>query len=134
MRKTFVKKMYIIIIFILLISFVFKSNVYASYSIKNIFTDAQDFLKSGDEAGNMIDRQALKNTSSFIFKLLYSIGIIVAVAVGIVLGIQFMVASAEDKAKVKEAIIPYVVGCIVLFGAYPIWTYVVNLVKSSTTF
>lgn len=47
--------------------------------------------------------------------------------VGTILGIQFMVASAEDKAKVKEAIVPYVVGCIVIFGAFTIWGTAVNI-------
>lgn len=47
--------------------------------------------------------------------------------VGTVIGIQFMVASAEDKAKVKEALIPYVIGCAVIFGAFTIWSMAVNL-------
>lgn len=51
-------------------------------------------------------------------------------AVGIVIGIQFMVASAEDKAKVKEALVPYIVGCIVIFGAFTIWSIAVNMGQS----
>lgn len=47
--------------------------------------------------------------------------------VGTIIGIQFMVASAEDKAKVKEALIPYVIGCAVIFGAFTIWSIAVNL-------
>lgn len=47
--------------------------------------------------------------------------------VGIIIGIQFMVASAEDKAKVKETLVPYIVGCIVIFGAFTIWSIAVNL-------
>lgn len=61
------------------------------------------------------------------YKLLMAIGIVIMFAVGIVIGIQFMVASAEDKAKVKEALIPYIVGCIVIFGAFTIWSIAVNL-------
>ena len=34
-----------------------------------------------------------------------SIGIVVMFLVGTIIGIQFLVASAEDKAKVKEALI-----------------------------
>lgn len=47
--------------------------------------------------------------------------------VGTIIGIQFMLASAEDKAKVKEALVPYVVGCFVIFGAFTIWSTVVNI-------
>ena len=48
-------------------------------------------------------------------------------AVGTIIGIQFMMASAEEKAKVKEALIPYVVGCAVIFGAFTIWSIAVNI-------
>lgn len=44
-----------------------------------------------------------------------------------------MVASAEDKAKVKEALIPYIVGCIVIFGAFTIWSIAVNMGQSITS-
>lgn len=61
-----------------------------------------------------------------------AIGIIIMFAVGTVIGIQYMVASAEDKAKVKEALIPYIVGCIVIFGAFTIWSIAVNLGQEIT--
>ena len=47
--------------------------------------------------------------------------------VGTIIGIQFMIASAEDKAKVKEALVPYIIGCVVIFGAFTIWSIVVNI-------
>ncbi len=130
MKKTF--KIINIFILIIVISLFLNINAQA-YSIKNIFTDAQNFTETGNNVSEMIDTSALKNTSSFIFNILYSIGIVTAVAVGVVLGIQFMVASAADKAKIKETLIAYVVGCLVLFGAYPIWKMIVNLVQTVTT-
>lgn len=53
--------------------------------------------------------------------------------VGTILGIQFMIASAEEKAKVKETLVPYIVGCIVIFGAFTIWSIVVNLGQDITS-
>ena len=47
--------------------------------------------------------------------------------VGTIIGIQFMLASAEDKAKVKEALVPYIIGCVVIFGAFTIWSIAVKL-------
>ena len=131
MKKTLKTKYIIALIVVLIISF--NINVCKAYSIDKIFTDAQNFIEAGEEVGNKIDEQALKNTSSFIFNLLFSIGMVVAVAIGIVLGIQFMVASAEDKAKVKEALIAYAVGCLVLFGAYGIWKLVITVVQGVFT-
>ena len=54
-------------------------------------------------------------------------------AVGTIIGIQFMMASAEEKAKVKEALIPYVVGCAVIFGAFTIWSIAVNIGQDITS-
>lgn len=81
----------------------------------------------GDPVSNAINETQLQETSNFMYKLLLAIGIIVMFIVGTILGIQFMIASAEDKAEVKKALVPYVVGCIVIFGAFTIWSIVVNL-------
>lgn len=53
--------------------------------------------------------------------------------VGTIIGIQFLVASAEDKAKMKESLIPYIAGCIVIFGAFTIWSAVVHLGQDITS-
>lgn len=81
---------------------------------------------------SVIDEDQLKETSNFMYKLLMAVGIVVMFIVGIIIGIQFMVASAEDKAKVKEALVPYIVGCIVIFGAFTIWSIAVNMGQSIT--
>ncbi|MCI8481836.1 MAG: hypothetical protein HFJ27_01800 [Clostridia bacterium] len=49
--------------------------------------------------------------------------------IGMYLGIKFMISSAEDKAKVKEALIPYIAGCVVVFGAFTIWRLVILLLS-----
>ena len=62
-----------------------------------------------------------------IWGLLFPLGIAVTVIVGGVLGIKFMLASAEDKAKVKESLVPYVVGCVVIYGAFGIWKLTIEI-------
>lgn len=100
------------------------------YSIANIFTDAKNFVSIGNNVEATIDSQALQDTSSFIYKLLLAIGIVVAIIVGIILGMQLMIASAEDKAKVKEALVAYAISCFVLFGAFGIWKLVTNVLTN----
>ena len=122
----------VIIIYILISIFIFLTSSSMAYSIDNIFTDAKDFLNAGNTVESTISKTELKNTASFIFNLLKAIGIIIAIAVGIVLGIQFMVSSAEDKAKVKEALIAYCISCVVFFSAYRIWVIVISIVQDIT--
>jgi hypothetical protein len=51
--------------------------------------------------------------------------------VGVILGIQFIVSATEGKAKIKEKLIPYCIGCIVVFGAFGIWKLVINILKDT---
>ena len=38
-----------------------------------------------------------------------------------------MLGSIEEKANIKESLIPFVIGCIVVFGAFGIWRIFVSL-------
>jgi len=113
----------IAIISVFIIVSVFPVKVFSSW-----VDDADNFLKS---AGNSItvDKDQLTSTSDEIYNTLTSIGMIVAVIVGMILGITYMMTGAVDKAKVKESIVPYLLGCIVIFGAFGIWKLVINVMN-----
>ncbi len=98
-----------------------------SHALGNIFSDGKSFLQHGDDISETLETGKLEGTSDYIYNILLGIGIMVAVIIGMILGIQFMAASAGEKAKVKEALIPYVIGCIVVFGSFTIWKIVVNI-------
>lgn len=44
-------------------------------------------------------------------------GIVIAVIILMVLGIKYMMGSAEEKAEYKKTMIPYLVGAILIFAA-----------------
>ena len=46
------------------------------------------------------------------------------------MGLNFITQSIEEKAKVKESMVPWVIGIIVSFGAFTIWEVAVNLFQS----
>ena len=95
----------------------------------DIFTTGDDFIKKGSEVQKTIDEEQLRTDASSIFKILSTIGVILSVIIGGILGIKFMMASAEDKAQIKEMLIPYVVGCVVIYGAVTIWMIVVKIME-----
>ena len=64
------------------------------------------------------------------YNILITIATFVAVLVGGILGVKIMIASADEKAQVKELLIPYVIGCIVVFGAFGIWKLVVTILQN----
>ena len=95
----------------------------------DIFGIGDNFIKQGSDAQNTIDEEQLRTDASSIFKILLTIGIVLSVIIGGILGIKFMMASAEDKAQIKEMLIPYVVGCVVIYGAVTIWMIVVKIME-----
>lgn len=92
---------------------------------EGIINSGDSFLQTGKD-GATADADATSDTEtskfiSILYSTLLTLGIIVTIAVGGVMGIKFMMASAEDKAKIKESMVPYVVGSILIFGAFGIW-------------
>ena len=56
------------------------------------------------------------------YNILLAVGVAVAVIVGGIIGLRFMtVTSAEEKAEITKLLIPYLIGCIVVFGGFAIW-------------
>ncbi len=129
MKNKVIKILSFVIIFFI-ISTIFSNT---SNAISNILSGAENFISSGaSENGVTIDTNKLKENSDMIYNILLTVGIIAAFAVGAYLGIKFMTSSIEGKADIKQALIPYIVGCIVVFGAFAIWKIVVNLASRST--
>ena len=93
-----------------------------------IIGEAQNFRNSGTDAVT-INGDNLKKGSDTFYNILLSIGIFLAIAIGMYLGVKFMLSNAEDKAKVKEALIPYIAGCIVIFSAFIIWKVAILLLS-----
>jgi len=125
MSKSIFIKLLICIIFVTILSTSFSMS--PSYALGDIFSQGKGFLEAGNDIDNTINTTKLGETSDYIYNTLLAIAIMVAIIVGMILGIQFMAASADEKAKVKEALMPFVVGCIVVFGAFTIWKVVVNI-------
>ena len=46
-------------------------------------------------------------------------------------GIKLIKEAVEEKAKIKELMVPYIVGCIVMFSAFTIWKIVVTIGNQS---
>lgn len=114
-------------IVIVLIIFVFPKSVYASTNttLDGIMEGGDDFLKEGSKTG--LDKNELHETSNFTYNVLLGICMIIAVIVGMILGIKYMSAESEEKATIKETLIPFVLACVLMFGAFKIWETIVNI-------
>ena len=52
-----------------------------------------------------------------IITIITTLGSVLSVIVLIVIGIKYMVGGIEQKAEYKRTLMPYVIGCILLFAA-----------------
>lgn len=117
-------KIIITLIFISLFTLTTSTTVVEASFWSDMFGQANVFIQEGrngaeSEVGTSDVQTA--EVITILFNTLMSLGSIIAVGIGGALGIKFMTSSAEDKAKVKESMIPYVIGCAVIFGALAIW-------------
>lgn len=128
MKKKILK---IFLIFSVLLSILFL-NIQPTYASKmdEIFGGAQNFIQQGNPE-NAMSKEKIQAMSSILYNVLFVIAICVAVGIGIYIGIQFMTSGVEQKAKIKETLIAYVAGCIVVFGSFTIWKLVVTILQSA---
>lgn len=105
---------------------------------EEIFSSGDEFLEEGKngqtsingstgEKENVINESYLQEAVNGMYNIFFILGVALSVIVGAVLGIKFMWGSIEQQAKVKELLIPYIIGCIIVFSAFGIWKMVVNI-------
>ena len=73
-----------------------------------------------DFTGGNIDGSSTSgiiNLGNQIVSVVRTVGVLVAVVILLVLGIKYMVGSAEEKADYKKSMIPYLVGAVLIFAA-----------------
>ena len=99
----------------------------AGDSLDDMFNDADDFINSGNQqyGGN----SKLQQFSNMIYNILLAVGVVVAVIVGAIIGIKLMASNIDTKVEAKKLLIPYVIGCVVVFGGFAIWKIVVSVLQ-----
>ena len=116
----------VLAILIMMVSIIPCGSSYAE-TFDDIVTSGQEFIKDGQNKKTTLNGDSMQKMSGSIYNILLTAAIIIAVAVGCLLGIQFIFGSIETQVKVKETLVPFVVGCIIVFGAFTIWKLVVTL-------
>ncbi len=118
-----------LMVFILLfMTIIIMANQVMAFGLDDIVQRGDDFINKGDPS-DAISEDQVRATSKGVFRTLLIIGVIVAIIGGAIIGIQFLMGSVEAKAQIKEKLIPYVVGCAIMFGAFGIWKVVVDILQ-----
>lgn len=131
MKKS-VKKLILIFLIIMINAVFCNINIVQAGGLSDVITGGDGFISAGENANNLtFDKDILENklqeTSSYVYNILLFIGMAVALIIAGILGIKFMIGSTEEKAQIKDALVPFVIGCVVIFGAFGIWKIFVTI-------
>ena len=104
----------------------------ALVAISSVVLAAPDLSGTIKDMANGTGNQPTEvvNLGKTIVTIMQTVGIVVAVVVLLVLGIKYMIGSAEEKAEYKKTMIPYLVGAILIFASTTIVNVVYNLANS----
>lgn len=127
--KKVISKIFVIIclFFVFLIPL---ANYSSAESLKDIDDKAKGFIEKGRQADASVVQQTDKKMSDIVVpiaQILVAVGTVVVVVAASVMGIKYMIATPEEKAKLKTQLIGLVVATIVIFAAQFIWSTVYNL-------
>ena len=81
------------------------------------FAEGEFTPKLVDGSGATVNTTGVQNIGQNVFTVVRTFGILLSVIVLIVLGIKYMIGSAEEKAEYKKTMIPYIVGAALIFAA-----------------
>ena len=90
----------------------------------------EDKISKIQEGKDTIQDGKIIELGQAIVTIMQTVGIVVAVVVLLILGIKYMMGSAEEKAEYKKTMIPYVVGAVLIFASTTIVNIVYQLANS----
>ena len=85
--------------------------------------NAADFIQVNPSTNNA---GKITNVAGNIFGIIRLVGMALSIGVLMILGIKYMMGSAEEKAEYKKTMIPYLIGAILLFAG----TFIVSGIAS----
>ena len=93
---------------------------FAAITGNNLIKDSDSGLLESLESGMLVGMQQL-------LLMLYKIGYCLAIIVTIVLAIKLLLTSPAKKAEVKAAVLPYLIGLLLLIAGVPIAIKVIEM-------
>lgn len=103
------------------------SNIVLATGSEKKGTTIPDKIGQIAQGNDKADTTKVVSLGATIVTIMQTVGIVVAVVVLLVLGIKYMMGSAEEKAEYKKTMIPYIVGAILIFAATTIVNVVYNI-------
>ena len=114
--KSKILKIIVTIVMLLNVLPIIDSNVYASSLFGNIQSSAENFLQTGKD-NQKITAATAKDKILPIANMLVAIATVVFLIVGGIMGVQYMISGANERAQLKTKLIWFVIAVVVVYGA-----------------
>ena len=75
--------------------------------------------------------EKVKSVGNQIVGIIQTVGVIASVIILMVLGIKYMMGSAEEKAEYKKTLLPYIIGACFVFGASTLTGIIYNFIGNA---
>lgn len=82
------------------------------------------------KTGDKIQTGDVENFSASIINVIAIVGSAAAIITLIILGIKYMMGSAEEKAEYKKTLLPYIIGAAMVFGASVLTGVIYNIMNN----
>ena len=92
---------------------------------------SQSFLDRGQSEQPITTQDAI-NAFIPVGRILVGIATVVLVVVGLIMGVKYMIAGANDKAQLKQKLIYYVISIVLVYGAVGIFNIIINIMNAIT--
>lgn len=110
------------VMLLIMLAFTIVQPVFAATGSMVTPKNLEDKISYGDSAD-------LQTKAGKIMGLIRNVAVIVGVIMLMVIGVKFMLGSAEEKAEYKKSLMPLVIGIVVVMAATQIATMVVNFMS-----
>lgn len=117
MKKT-VKILSIVLLAVMMVAF-----------MATMVNAAPDTVISGLQSPDYGNEGEITTLGQKIVGIIQIVGVVIAVVVILVIGIKYLIGSAEEKAEYKKTMIPYIVGAVLIFAG----TSIVRVIYSMTS-
>lgn len=121
----------VMVVMILTVLPIINNNVYASSLFGNIQSSAENFLSTGKN-NQKIDASTAKTKILPIANMLVAIATVVFLIVGGIMGLQYMMSGANERAQLKQKLIWFVISVVVVYGSAGIFNIAVSIMLKVT--
>ena len=97
--------------------------------VQPVFAAGGEITPNGLSASYSSDDGGLSNKAGKIMGLIRNIAVVVGVIMLMVIGVKFMLGSAEEKAEYKKSLMPLVIGIVIVMMATTLVSFVYNFAK-----